>query len=347
MEGISAPIATNGSTTAVIRNTERHETYNAYTPRDGLSDYSPKDRKWDAYRGQTELLADFLAEYGEFQRYAERMEKCSGLLHFGWETQPETGESRLRLRNAQFCRFRHCATCAWRRSLAMTARLLEALPGLTRDHPTGRWIFLTLTVPNCPVGELAATLKTMNEAWNRLRLRREFKPVQGWARSTEVTREAKREGYAHPHFHCLLLVPRSMMAGKHYVKHARWVELWRDCMRLDVDPVVDVRAVKGSITAAVAEVVKVFGYSVKPEVAAADPEWFLELIRQVHRKRFFASGGVLKETFKEPETDKEMIQGDQPAEGIDDGSRLAFAWAPTQQRYKRAPKADGMKRGGQ
>ena len=222
----------------------------------------------------------------------------------------------------------------------MTGRFLEALPGLMRDHPKARWLFLTLTVPNCPIEELGETLKAMNAGWNRLRLRQEFKPVLGWGRSTEVTQEAKRTGYAHPHFHCLLMVPPSWFRGQSYVKHARWVELWRDCMRLDVDPVVDVRAIKGDVMGAAAETLKTFGYSVKPEQAAADPEWFLEMIRQVHRKRFFAAGGALKEAFKEPETDEEMIQGDQPAEGLDDGSRLAFAWAPTQKRYRRAPKGD-------
>ncbi|MDI5829445.1 protein rep, partial [Salmonella enterica subsp. enterica serovar Kentucky] len=29
-----------------------------------------------------------------------------------------------------------------------------------------------------------------------------------------------------------------------YVKQYRWVELWRDCLRVDYDPNVDVRAVK-------------------------------------------------------------------------------------------------------
>jgi plasmid rolling circle replication initiator protein Rep len=308
-------------------------------PRDGLTDYSPKDTKWDVYRAQTELLADFLAEYDEFQCYAERMEKCSGVLHFGWETKPETGESRLKLKNAEFCRFRHCSTCSWRRTLAMTARFLEALPGLMRDYPKARWVFLTLSVPNCPIDDLSATLKAMNEGWQRLIKRQEFKPVQGWARSTEVTQEAKRTGYAHPHFHCLLMVPPSWFT-RQYVKQARWVELWRDCMRDDRITQVDIRAVKGNVTGAAAEVLKTFGYSVKPEQAIGDPEWFMEMIRQVHRKRFFASGGVLKEALKEPETNQEMIQGDQPAEGLDDGSRLAFAWTPTQKRYRRAPKAD-------
>lgn len=331
MEGVSA-------STSAHHSAERH-VLPISSGRDGLSDYSPKDAKWDVYRAQTELTADLLAEYDEFQRYAARMADCSGVLLFGWETQPETGETRLRLKQARFCRCRHCATCAWRRTLAMTARFLEALPGLMRDHPKARWLFLTLTVPNCPIEELGETLKAMNAGWGRLVKRQEFKPVLGWARSTEVTQEAKRTGYAHPHFHCLLMVPPSWFT-RHYVKQSRWVELWRDCMRLDVDPVVDVRAVKGDVMGAAAETLKTFGYSVKPEQAAADPEWFLEMIRQVHRKRFFASGGALKEAFKEPETDEEMIQGDQPAEGLDDGSRLAFAWTPTQKRYRRAPKAD-------
>lgn len=331
MEGVSA-------STSAHHSAER-DVLPISSGRDGLSDYSPKDAKWDVYRAQTELTADLLAEYDEFQRYAARMADCSGVLLFGWETQPETGETRLRLKQARFCRCRHCATCAWRRTLAMTARFLEALPGLMRDHPKARWLFLTLTVPNCPIEELGETLKAMNAGWKRLIERREFRPVLGWARSTEVTQEAKRTGYAHPHFHCLLMVPPSWFT-RHYVKQSRWVELWRDCMRLDVDPVVDVRAVKGDVMGAAAETLKTFGYSVKPEQAAADPEWFLEMIRQVHRKRFFASGGALKEAFKEPETDEEMIQGDQPAEGLDDGSRLAFAWTPTQKRYRRAPKAD-------
>ena len=331
MEGVSA-------STSAHHSAER-DVLPISSGRDGLSDYSPKDAKWDVYRAQTELTADLLAEYDEFQRYAARMADCSGVLLFGWDTQPETGETRLRLKQARFCRCRHCATCAWRRTLAMTGRFLEALPGLMRDHPKARWVFLTLTVPNCPIEELGETLKAMNAGWGRLVKRQEFKPVLGWARSTEVTQEAKRTGYAHPHFHCLLMVPPSWFT-RHYVKQSRWVELWRDCMRLDVDPVVDVRAIKGDVMGAAAETLKTFGYSVKPEQAAADPEWFLEMIRQVHRKRFFASGGALKEAFKEPETDEEMIQGDQPAEGLDDGSRLAFAWTPTQKRYRRAPKAD-------
>ncbi|MDI5568725.1 protein rep, partial [Salmonella enterica subsp. enterica serovar Kentucky] len=42
----------------------------------------------------------------------------------------------------------------------------------------------------------------------RMKDRKEFKPVQGWIRTTEVTRG--RDGSAHPHFHTLMMVPPSM-----------------------------------------------------------------------------------------------------------------------------------------
>ncbi|PAP28174.1 protein rep, partial [Salmonella enterica] len=50
------------------------------------------------------------------------------------------------------------------------------------------------------------------------------------------------DGCAHPHFHTLMMVPPSMFT-RDYVKHARWVYLWRECLRVDYDPNVDVRAV--------------------------------------------------------------------------------------------------------
>lgn len=231
------------------------------------------------------------------------------------------------------------------------ARFYQSLPEIVQAQPKARWLFLTLTVRNCPIDELAATLKAMNSGWQRLIKRREFGPVLGWVRTTEVTRG--RDGSAHPHFHALLMVPPSMLAGSHYVKQARWVELWRDCMRLDYLPVVDVRAVKerapeagqtasdarsAALQRAVAETLK---YSVKPGDMTADAEWFLELTRQTHKRRFVATGGALKDVLRvDDETDDELVMADGQAEGLDDGSRLAFNWRQAERCYRRAPKGD-------
>lgn len=231
------------------------------------------------------------------------------------------------------------------------ARFYQSLPKIVEEHPKARWLFLTLTVRNCPISELADTLTAMNSGWQRLKDRKEFAPVLGWVRTTEVTRG--QDGSAHPHFHALVMVPPSWFRGQSYVKQARWVELWRDCMRLDYQPVVDVRAVKAlppeaaqttldamgqALQRAVAETLK---YSVKPGDMTADAEWFLELTRQTHKRRFVATGGALKNVLRvDEETDADLVMADGQAEGEDDGSRLAFNWRETERRYRRAPKGD-------
>ncbi|MGJ8863292.1 protein rep, partial [Salmonella enterica subsp. enterica serovar Kentucky] len=120
--------------------------------------------------------------------------------------------------------------------------------------------------------------------------RKEFLPFQGWIRTTEVTRSS--DGSAHPHFHTLMMAPPGMLNVKSYVRHERWVELWRECLRVDYEPIVDVCAVKPrmpldgeSLACASAELVggavaETLKYSTKPADLGADPEWLLELTRQ-------------------------------------------------------------------
>jgi len=229
------------------------------------------------------------------------------------------------------------------------ARFYDALPALVEEHPKARWLFLTLTVRNCEITELGETLTAMNAAWQRLIKRREFRPVLGWIRTTEVTRG--QDGSAHPHFHALLMVPPSWFKGSAYVKQARWVELWQACARLNYAPNVDVRTVKprarsGEACADVAvalqgAVKETLKYSTKPGDMTADSEWFLELTRQTHRRRFIATGGALKNVLKvDDETDDDLALVDGPAAGEDDGSRLAFSWRRADRRYRREPRAD-------
>lgn len=183
------------------------------------------------------------------------------------------------------------------------ARFLRALPGLQLAHPTSRFLFLTLTWKNVAIADLKTSLKASNEAFHRLRKRKEFSTVQGWIRTTEVTRGS--DGSAHPHFHVLLMVPSNYFT-KNYVPQASWVETWRAALRADYDPQVFVQALKkGDISSDVREVLK---YSVKPSDMTADPDWFKELTRQLFKLRFIASGGVLKDVLRESEeTDEQLM----------------------------------------
>lgn len=225
------------------------------------------------------------------------------------------------------------------------ARFLQALPKIVEQFPKSRWIFVTLTVRNCEIEELGDTLTLMNKAWNKLIKRKELKPIQGWIRTTEVTRGADRS--AHPHFHFLAMVPPSWFTGKYYVKQSRWVELWRDSLQVNYNPSVDVRVVKpkrGSksvltqtelLQGAVSETLK---YSTKADDLKADKSWFLELTRQTHKKRFLASGGALKDILKaDNESNEDLIHGDDATGDADedDAELLRFNWDKPRKEYHR------------
>jgi plasmid rolling circle replication initiator protein Rep len=297
-----------------------------------LTDYSPGDKPWDVHRAQAQQVEGIYSGT-IFDRLAGRIKGCTGYLGFAWEVDQDTGEMRLKLREAHFCRVRHCPVCQWRRSLMWQARFLKALPAIEQAYPTARWLFLTLTIRNMPVQELRQSLQEMNRAWNRLRLRQEFAGnVLGWIRTTEVTRG--HDGSAHPHFHCLLMV-RPSYFGKGYVKQERWADLWRECARLDYRPSVDIRVVKARLGApgespmrrAVSETLK---YAVAPE-DLMDRDWLLELTRQVFKLRFIASGGVLRNILRETEETEQDLLLAEDGEGGE--PTLFFDWRRAVRRY--------------
>ncbi len=235
-----------------------------------------------------------------------------------------------------------------------TARFFKALPKITEDYPTARYIFLTLTVRNCELTELRETLKGMNQAWQRMIQRKQF-PALGFARSTEVTRS--KDGTAHPHFHALLMVKASYFNGTKYLKQADWSELWQDCLRANYTPVVNVKAVKANKKRAdlaeqemppeqapiMAAIVETFKYSIKPEDLIGngtqmDAEWLAELTAQLHKTRAIALGGVFKQYMSEDEPE-DLIGEAEEAEEVDYQS-LWFGWREMVKRYAKVNRHD-------
>lgn len=308
---------------------------------DGLVDYSPKDRLWNVHKLQADNVERIYQISKEFERYAERISNCSGILRFAVED--KDSQKKFKLKEARFCRVRHCPICQWRRSLMWQARFYAALPEVLKVHTNAKWLFLTLTVQNCDISDLRTTLQAMGKAWQRLIKRKAFKPIKGWIRTTEVTKG--KDGSAHPHFHCLLMVKPSYFK-KNYISQSSWVELWQQCMRLHYLPNIDIRRVKGrkeededqALKRAVSETLK---YAVKPSDMISDKDWFLELTKQVHKLRFIASGGLFKDILKENrESDQDFISEKEGSNFSDDGTRLAFNWQADQSRYRRFPQGD-------
>jgi plasmid rolling circle replication initiator protein Rep len=280
-----------------------------------LSDLSDRDKPWDKHRGNADKAANHYRYSPDYYQYANRMDFCSQLLDFRLCPEDEQGTYRLKLASARFCRVRHCPVCQWRRSLMWKAKAYKILPRVVKDYPKYRWLFLTLTIRNCPITELRDTLQWMSKSWQRFVQRKKF-PAIGWIRSTEVTRG--KDGSAHPHFHCLLLVKPSYFSGKDYMKQQQWVELWRESLRIDYQPILDIRPIKKGHQPMelIPELLK---YCTKESDLVADKEWFLELTSQMHKLRAIVTGGVLKQYLKELENEPEDLVGnDDPAE-IDEG----------------------------
>ena len=312
-----------------------------------LSECSPKDKPWDRHRAQADQVATIYLNADDsrwFSRLGERVGACSQVLAFAWcPEQDGSGVLTLKMRSAQFCRVRHCPVCQWRRSLMWMARFLQAAPRLLARYPEARPLFLTLTQKNVPITELRATLGRMSKAWERLTKRKKFAAVLGWIRTAEVTHA--RDGSAHPHFHALLIVPPEYFRRRgRYVTQAEWTAIWRDSLRVDYDPILHVTAVKSraagrngapsaSLVDAARETLK---YAVKPADMTTDSGWFLELTRQLHKLRFIASGGILKDVLRENDetNDDLLVLGEgETAEG----SKLYFDWWRPVRRYKRRP----------
>jgi plasmid rolling circle replication initiator protein Rep len=308
-----------------------------------LSDVSPKHKPWDQHRSEADEVESIYAGSPDrrHQRYKERVGQCSQVLEFARDP-PASGKSKLKLKAAWFCRVRFCPVCQWRRSMQWQARLYQALPKLLTDFPDARFLFATFTIRNCAVDAVRYTLKLLADGWKRLS-ELALWPAIGWIRAVEITRG--KDGSAHPHLHALLIVKPDYF-GEWYLQQTEWAEMWRQSLRLNYKPIVDIRVIKESRKRSslkvnnvsishtwfiVSEILK---YAVKPSDMIRDHDWFLALSDQVVKTRAVAVGGVLKSYLKKRGHDDLTAE---PAEETLErtAESLFFGWKREVKRYRK------------
>lgn len=301
-----------------------------------LQSLSEKDKAWDKHRKNADIIAGYYRQ-GGMDSYADRVSLCSRVLEFKQVPDGDTGQQKLKLASTNFCRVRHCPICQWRRSLQWKARAHENLPKVVADYPNGRWVFLTLTMKNCPLTDLRETLAHLNQSFRRLTQLKAF-PGMGWIKSVEVTR-GKDGKSAHPHLHCLILLKDSYYQ-EDYLSKQEWIGLWKQSLRVDYSPVLDVKSVcpESSPVALIAEILK---YQCKESDMVASAEWFLEYVRQVHKTRAIGVGGVLRDYFRQLEEEPEDLVGhDEEATDEQGGESLYFRWHRSLGKYVMVTKTD-------
>jgi len=173
---------------------------------------------------------------------ADRIEQCGSLLKFSHDIDGY-GEIDLKgkLHYANFCRERLCPMCAWRKTLKSYSQVSQVMDIMPKGY---RFIFLTLTIPNCTAEKLQETVSSLFKSWDRLCKNRRFKgQIKGFIRVLEITRNKKSKTY-HPHFHCILAVKDDYFAGRNYISRNEYLKLWQKACDDDSITQVDVRVIR-------------------------------------------------------------------------------------------------------
>jgi plasmid rolling circle replication initiator protein Rep len=289
---------------------------------------SPTDKPWDTHRKHSTIVEGHYRASTNHKSYAERMSVCSLFLDF--KQVPSQDSLKLKLSAAHFCRVRWCPVCQWRRSLMWKAKASKILPSVLEAYPKYRWLFVTLTVKNCQIGELRSTITHMNKSFQRLSELKDF-PAEGWLKAVEVTRS--KDGTAHPHFHIMMMVKPSYFSTG-YLSLDKWKSMWAKSLRIDYEPQIDIKALKdkgANFSALLSEVIK---YQVKESDLVVDRDWFIELTKQLHKTRAISSGGILKQYLRELEDEPEDLIGEGDEDVDDTLGHLFFAWMQHYQQYR-------------
>lgn len=229
----------------------------------------------------------------------QALEECASFLLFDRDV-----EKKHRLRHANFCRLRLCPMCSWRKSLKLFGQVSKIATELLHQQPSARFLFVTLTVPNCKAEDLTETINSMNKAFTRLTCKgKEFalakgfqKNLLGYMKATEITYNQETDTY-HPHIHCLFAVKAGYFDGNSYIKKSKWQEIWTQAMRSERELIVHIETIN-SKAKSIAEMSK---YPVKPAdlLSIKDEEQAVRALIVLHsvlrNRRLVTFGGLLAE----------------------------------------------------
>lgn len=225
---------------------------------------------WTDYKRIAQIVASSYArsDNPKVLKWAEKIQFCSSHIAFAYEP-TEKEQYKKSVASVNLCRIRTCPICQWRRSQKLTAQIGNKLSEVISGRPDLSAWMLTLTVKNGDVSGLKESIRAMLKAWTKLTKRKIFMPVTHWTRAVEVTQGKRNiKGDTHPHLHCILVTNTDELP-ENWVNNSKWSAEWRNLLKLDYDPQVDIRPIQQT-GGAIREVLK---YSVKPDANTAISGW--------------------------------------------------------------------------
>lgn len=276
---------------------------------------------WRERKMKNLKLADIYAAAGpEYESYVSRAKTCASSLRYN-----AMHDGRRTLQQGIFCQLRLCPLCGTRKAKKAALQLSRALTWVEQQHQGVHFIFLTLTVKNCPGADLSATMDLLLSGWSKLRRHRPVeRAVKGWYRAVEITR---RGNMYHPHIHAIIAVEDGYFKRSNgvYLTQKDWESHWQSALGVSYRPRVDVRATRSrnGKRAVLASALEAAKYATKdsdyiaPNIPMAEAiEVVKTYTRALRGRRLIAFGGWLSDAMKalrlDPE-DNDLVHIDEDA----------------------------------
>lgn len=315
-----------------------------------LRDVSPKDKRLDTLKFKT-MEASRLLEGTIHDKYFQRQQKCANYLSLavtcdGLKLRQSwwTTKSGKKLPKIRFCRSPGCILCEGRRSACWQCRAFKVAPRILADYSGCTLLFLTLTLKNPLIDNLGDCLAAMQSAWRAMSDKPEVvrnkqgKVIRtrgnsqwqalGWLKSLEITKSGN--DYCHPHYHVMLLMPPSYFQPSSwrtsgYMTTEQWGHMWAKYMKLEYQPITDIRKIEGDWKQAIPEICK---YVAKPSDLIESQDWFVKYVSQIKGVRRTEPGGCFRKYFCDDDGQENLINFDED-EILDDVDVpiLEFMWS--------------------
>jgi plasmid rolling circle replication initiator protein Rep len=320
-----------------------------------LRDISEKDKKIDNLKRKA-MEVSRLLEGTIHDKYFHRQQKCANFLSYALTSEGlklrqtySTTKSGKKVARIRFCRSPGCVLCEGRKAACWQCRGFKAAPRILADYPGAFLLFLTLTLKNPLIDNLADCLAAMQAAWKAMSdkfevirnkkgkvLRTRGNPqwqALGWLKSLEITK-SEDEGYCHPHYHVMLLMPPNYFRPVNgqrsgFMTTEEWGQMWAKYMKLEYQPITDIRKIDGDWKKAIPEICK---YTTKASDLMQSQNWLVKYISQVKGVRRTELGGCFKKYFRDDDGEENLINLDDEEEILEETNPpiVEFVWSHRQ-----------------